>query len=232
MNIKYIINSLLLASLMILPANSQTLTGKIIKIIDGDTVVTDSQGKRTKIRLACIDAMESNTAMGKESTKLLQELIPVGTQVKFNIVDIDMYQSSIAEVYRGNNLVNLQMVQAGKAVVYQQYLKNCPNNSQKLLDAEARAKARQLGFWGLPTSQQIYPWDWRRGARTAKSQASQNPTVNFSPSSNLPPCTKSDCNCSDFSTQAEAQRIFEAFPNDRFRLDGDNDGVACESLRR
>ena len=38
--------------------------------------------------------------------------------------------------------------------------------------------------------------------------------------------------CSDFSTQAEAQAFFErAGPGDPHRLDRDNDGVACETLR-
>lgn len=43
-----------------------------------------------------------------------------------------------------------------------------------------------------------------------------------------------DRNCGDFETQAEAQAFFEAAggPNeDRHRLDGDGDGVACASLR-
>jgi len=44
------------------------------------------------------------------------------------------------------------------------------------------------------------------------------------------PCAATDCNCADFSTQAEAQACLEAFPGDPFNLDGDNDGVACESL--
>lgn len=40
-----------------------------------------------------------------------------------------------------------------------------------------------------------------------------------------------DMNCSDFRTQPEAQRFFEAAgPDDPHRLDGDDDGVACESL--
>ena len=40
-----------------------------------------------------------------------------------------------------------------------------------------------------------------------------------------------DRNCSDFDTQPEAQRFFEAQgPSDPHRLDRDNDGVACESL--
>ena len=40
-------------------------------------------------------------------------------------------------------------------------------------------------------------------------------------------------NCGDFATQAEAQRWFDTyFPydGDVAKLDGDNDGVACESL--
>ena len=44
------------------------------------------------------------------------------------------------------------------------------------------------------------------------------------------PCAATDCDCGDFSTQAEAQACFEAYPSDPFGLDGDNDGSACESL--
>ncbi|MER2510761.1 excalibur calcium-binding domain-containing protein [Amaricoccus sp.] len=40
-----------------------------------------------------------------------------------------------------------------------------------------------------------------------------------------------DYDCGDFSTQAEAQRIYEdAGPGDPYRLDRDHDGVACETL--
>jgi competence protein ComEC len=44
------------------------------------------------------------------------------------------------------------------------------------------------------------------------------------------PCAATDCNCSDFDTQAEAQACLDADPTDPFNLDGDNDGLACESL--
>lgn len=46
----------------------------------------------------------------------------------------------------------------------------------------------------------------------------------------LPECTKRDCNCSDFQTQAEAQKVLEAFADDPYNLDKNNDGKACESL--
>jgi len=40
-----------------------------------------------------------------------------------------------------------------------------------------------------------------------------------------------DRNCSDFASQRDAQRFYEAKkPGDPHRLDRDKDGVACESL--
>jgi len=41
-----------------------------------------------------------------------------------------------------------------------------------------------------------------------------------------------DKDCGDFQTWQEAQSFFEtAKPGDPHRLDGDRDGIACESLR-
>jgi len=46
----------------------------------------------------------------------------------------------------------------------------------------------------------------------------------------LPACVKSDCNCDDFSNWQEAKQVFDAFPDDRFGLDRDGDGIPCEHL--
>ncbi|MDA2911628.1 excalibur calcium-binding domain-containing protein [Nitrospiraceae bacterium AH_259_D15_M11_P09] len=35
-------------------------------------------------------------------------------------------------------------------------------------------------------------------------------------------------NCPDFGSQAEAQAVLRLDPSDPNRLDGDNDGIACE----
>jgi len=39
-----------------------------------------------------------------------------------------------------------------------------------------------------------------------------------------------DYNCSDFLTQPEAQKVYEACGTDVNRLDGDKDGIVCEAL--
>ncbi len=39
-----------------------------------------------------------------------------------------------------------------------------------------------------------------------------------------------DLDCNDFVTQGEAQRVYEQCGSDINRLDGNNDGVACQAL--
>ena len=54
------------------------------------------------------------------------------------------------------------------------------------------------------------------------------------PTSDQYNCSTNTYNCTDFSTHAEAQSVFESCggtANDIHRLDGDNNGIACESLR-
>lgn len=43
----------------------------------------------------------------------------------------------------------------------------------------------------------------------------------------LPP---GDLDCADFATQQEAQETLEADPSDPYGLDGEGDGIPCESL--
>lgn len=59
--------------------------------------------------------------------------------------------------------------------------------------------------------------------------AAQEPTPEpaSEPEVELPP---GDLDCSDFATQQEAQQTLEADPSDPYGLDGEGDGVACESL--
>ena len=57
-----------------------------------------------------------------------------------------------------------------------------------------------------------------------------SPTTSIPSSANIPACINSECDCSDFTTQAQAQNVLDADFGDPHGLDGDKDGVACESL--
>lgn len=134
---------------------------------------------------------------------------------------MDRYGRTVAEVYRNGQSVNLQMVQEGRAVVYRQYLDGCAATRDRYLQVEQQARQRQLAFWSQ--SNPVMPWDWRSGNQgtTASPQPQRSPATQ--------PASR-DYDCSDFTTQAEAQRVFDSTPGDPHRLDNDNDRVACESL--
>jgi hypothetical protein len=60
------------------------------------------------------------------------------------------------------------------------------------------------------------------GAGVSIATSTQSATMDFQSSD--------DQNCGDFDTQEEAQAVLDEDPSDPNNLDGDNDGVACESL--
>ncbi|NBD31965.1 MAG: micrococcal nuclease-like nuclease [Cyanobacteria bacterium] len=194
---------------------------KVLSIGDGDTITVRENGSKTTIRLACIDAPETSQQGGKEATNYLKQLIPVGTEVGLRTVTTDRYGRTVGEIYRKGDSINLKMVRQGEAVVYDRYLDGCSETKDQFLEAEQKAQSSELGFWSQPN---VMPWDYRRGERISSSNASN------SNSSNFPACVDADCNCSDFSSQQQAQQVLDAFSGDPHRLDGDGNGVACESL--
>ena len=159
-----------------------------------------------------------NQPGGGEASSRLAELLPSGQAVAVRKVDRDRYGRLVGEVYVAGNSVNLQMVREGHAVVYDQYLSGCSDTRDDYLSAEQAAMNSRANFWGQTNP--VMPWDWRNGSAVVEAE----------PTSNLPACVNSDCNCSDFRTQAEAQRVLNAYSGDPHRLDRDRDGVACESL--
>lgn len=205
-------------------AIAQTVSGTIASVGDGDTLRIDQNGRTLTVRLACIDAPETDQPGGQASADRLRQLLPRGQAVQIIPVDVDRYGRTVGVVFAGGRSVNFQMVAEGQAVVYREYLNNCPNSRNELLAAEQRARSTRQNFWAQANP--IMPWQWRQGDRIPAPSSPQ--TAPARTGSNLPACTTSDCDCSDFASQAEAQRVFDAFPGDPFRLDGDGDGRVCE----
>ena len=192
---------------------------KVTKIHDGDTisVVNTTNNQALKIRLACIDSPENSQKQGRLSTVTLNAFIPIGSSVELNIVDTDRYDRSVAEVFRNNVNVNLSMLKKGQAVVYHQYLSNCPD-ANSYLEAEKLAKDKEIGFWN--DSSFITPMNWRRGVRPSSSQ----------PESPAQPTTSRGyiTGSCKYLKSLGLSRFTRRDPNYTNRRDRDNDGVACE----
>jgi len=220
------LNALVFVTLAPLAAEAQTLTGKVVSVGDGDTLRAAVGSKTLTVRLACIDAPETaQLPHGRASTGRLKQLLPVGQAITLRVADTDRYGRSVARVYRGKLSINLAMVQEGQAAVYRQYLSACPDLRERLLRAEASAQSRRIGFWAQANP--VMPWDFRRGSR---STTPPRPALTRPAPQKGSPVTQ-DYNCSDFSTQAEAQVVLNQTPgSDPHRLDSDGDRMACESL--
>ena len=210
--------------LYVLADASETSLNVVASISDSDTLSVDRNGSEIAIRLGCIDAPENDQSGGDLAKQRLSQLLPVGQAITVRAIEQDQYGREIAEIYVDGQSVNLQMVAEGHAVVYDQYLEGCSGTETQFLEAEQQAANAGLNFWA--ESEPIMPWAWRRGERPAPPiPPDPEPVVN------LPVCVNSDCDCSDFSTQRQAQQVLEAFAGDPHRLDRDKDGIACESLR-
>jgi len=211
-------------SLAALPALAETY--RVTKVSDGDTitVVNTQNNQSDTVRLACIDAPESNQPEGRLSTVTLNAFVPVGSEVELNIVDTDRYERKVAEVFKNDVNVNLSMLKQGQAVVYHQYVSNCPDGNS-YLKAEAAAKNQKLGFWNDPSF--INPLDWRRGVRPTISKTRTRPR-NVAPRSVSNRSRGYVAGSCKYLKSLGMSRFTPGDPNYTRGRDRDRDGVACE----
>ena len=183
---------------------------QVVRVIDGDTIEVFISGKTYKVRYIGIDTPETGEWMAPEATAMNKKLVG-GKVVRLekDVSETDKYGRLLRYVWVGNLMVNAELVRLGCAQVstYPPDVKYADLFLR--LQREAREAGRMCGLTPVPS-----------------------PSTPPSPS----PC---DCsgniyNCADFGTHAEAQACYEYCKSlgrgDIHRLDGDNDGIACESL--
>lgn len=153
--------SLVLALLCPLILQAETLTGRVVKVIDGDTVtLLDASKIQHKIRLAGIDAPESKQPYGQKSKEALSALV-AGQQVEVDWHKRDRYGRVVGKIIAGVRDVNLAQVRAGMAWWYRKYANEQSPVDQRLYkDAEAKAKQASVGLWSGKNP--IPPWEWRK----------------------------------------------------------------------
>jgi endonuclease YncB( thermonuclease family) len=169
---------LIAASVYAAPQPGELISGTVVAVSDGDTLTLLTPDKQQiKVRLAEIDAPEKAQPFGTRAKQMLSELV-FGKQAEVLIDDIDRYGRTVGRVYVGQIDVNAEMVQRGGAWVYRQY-----SHDPLLLKLEQSAKSARRGLWGLPASDQIPPWEWRRSDKKPTA-APPAPTVTPPPQLN------------------------------------------------
>lgn len=213
---KVLVSALLILALQPLPTlaqfqqNQQTALFTVVSIGDGDTIRVKQQNQTITVRLGCIDAPElAQKPWGERSKYRLGQFLPAGQTVRLRAIERDKYGRTVAEVFRGDRSINLQMVREGYAVVYQQYLGGCAATRNQYLQAEQGAKQNQLAFWSQNNA--VMPWVFRRQpnrpvqpiasptpAASPEPIASPTPTPSPSPDTSKPlrePTQGQGCQC-------------------------------------
>ena len=137
------------------------LTGKVSRVIDGDTIELLAKTSKEnpynhiiklKIRLYGIDAPELKQAYGKEAKEFLSALV-LKQEVSLIIENKDKYERIVGTIFLKGKDINKEMVKNGYAHAYESF-------SKKYLAEQADAKMFKLGLW--QDEKAVKPSEFRR----------------------------------------------------------------------
>ncbi|ABB75298.1 thermonuclease family protein [Nitrosospira multiformis] len=141
-------------------AQAEMLSGRVVKIADGDTLtVLDKSNRQHKIRLLGIDAPEHAQPFGTVSRQNLADLV-FGKTVAVEWYKQDRYQRILGKVLLNGQDVNLKQIKAGLAWHYKQYDKDLRRADKQLYaEAQKAASLKGIGLWNDVAP--VAPWDFR-----------------------------------------------------------------------
>jgi hypothetical protein len=123
----------------------------------------------------------------------------------------------VGEVYADDVCVGCELLREGHVWVFRRY-----SDDRVLLGLEAEARAARRGLWSLPSAERIPPWEWRDGERGE----SAGPPARAVAAPGLACGGRRDCR----EMQSCAEARFQLERCKLAGLDGDGDGIPCETL--
>ncbi|ELX1534625.1 thermonuclease family protein [Escherichia coli] len=139
----------------ILSTLNQEIQGKVIRVLDGDTIEVLQDKKPVRIRLANIDSPEKKQAFGRWSANQLKALL-AAQPVTVTYTQTDRYGRIIGRVFTTNGTdASRFMVQSGAAWVYERY-----NTDKSLPALQREAQEQKRGLWA--DTNPVPPWEWRK----------------------------------------------------------------------
>lgn len=129
-------------------ASPEFLTNKVkvTRVIDGDTIETEKEGVRTRVRYTGIDTPEPGDCFGSQASRANSDLV-LGKEVSLetDVQVLDKYGRTLAYVWLDNTLVNEELVRQGFARV-----STYPPNVKyqiRFVTAEREAREAKRGLW-------------------------------------------------------------------------------------
>ena len=212
--------------------DGESVTVTVTRVIDGDTMEIEyANGTEDTVRLLGVDTPETTLSRvspdefagipdttagrdhlfnwGERATTFAEDELE-GTQVQM-VFDPDSdrrgyFGRLLVYLYVDGENFNERLLAEGYARMYDSQF----SLREEFATAEQEAQATDVGLWDFQDS---------------ATESGTDSDMEIPP---LPP--DGDYNCGDFETQEQAQYVLENESGDPHGLDGDGNGVACESL--
>jgi len=190
-------------------------SGLVTRVIDGDTIELEGVGR---VRLIGVDTPERGEECFEEASAYLEQRVGGQTvRYRYQQERTDRYDRALLDIFRGGELVNLDIAQAG----WGQELTIAPNDryARRIAAAEQDARAEPRGRWaGCVEEPQPPPEPEPEPAPSPPSQEDDDQSGGgASGGGGVPSGTCSEIDITDFP-------VPPGDPRDR-----DGDGIACES---
>lgn len=137
-----------------IPTVQATKSGKVVTVIDGDTVRVLVGAEQIRVRLEGIDAPEAKQAFGQRAKEHLIDLV-AGRTVDVHVTGLDRYGRTLGKLYLNGLDINQKMLSDGFAWHYTTY-----NLEKQYSVAESEARSEQRGLW--IDAAPIAPWEFRK----------------------------------------------------------------------
>ncbi len=157
-----------LTILAVPPKVIKEFTGKVTKVLDGDSVELKAEEKTLVIRLEGIDAPEPSQNFGSKAKEILSSLV-LDKTVTIKQTGDDMYGRIIGYMILEQTEINLKMVEEGWAWHFSKY-----NDEERYSKLEKLALKEKKGLWADEQTP-IAPWDYRAKKKTPEGKKDSAP---------------------------------------------------------
>jgi endonuclease YncB( thermonuclease family) len=152
-------------------ARADVLVGRVIRVIDGDTILLQGiDNQRQSVRIGWIDAPEPAQPYGREARESLAQLVS-GGDVRAECPKLDHRKSVVCKVLAhpadcetcARTIdVGLAQISGGMAWWHRRYaLEQSPEERARYESAEQAARQDGRGLWAGKNP--VPPWEWRKG---------------------------------------------------------------------
>jgi len=156
--------------------SANTLSGKVLKVLDGDTFLIRVQGREEHVRLREIDAPEithqrkvGQEPWGKRAKDFAQSLVR-GKAVRLELEEPDerdKYHRLLAYVFTNHIFINREMILSGNAFFYPGPFRG--RYADELREAEEAARENGRGVWDKRNGLKERPQEFR--SRTQRDES-------------------------------------------------------------